>query len=191
MTDAGHLGRGDPYVGPRPFRQSDAGRFFGRQLEARDIASLWAGDRVTVLHGPTAAGKTSLLHAGVLPLLSRQTGVDLLPVSGLSRPAARPLAVAPPFNGYSFALLSHWAQFEQAPVPGTSIADFLLARPPGVSADGEQQSILAAIDQLEALFTEFPAREEERAVFIDELADRKSTRLNSSHRIASRMPSSA
>jgi tetratricopeptide (TPR) repeat protein len=123
-----------------------------------------------VLHGPAAIGKSSLLHAGALPLLGREAGVELLPVSGVGRPAARPLAAAPPFNGYSFALLSHWAQFEQPPELGTSIADFLLARPSRVRADGEERSLLAAIDQFEALFTGFPARESERADFIDELA---------------------
>ena len=182
MTTAGDRGIQDrgpgPYVGPRPFRSADSGRFFGRRAEARDVASLWMADRVTVLHGPGAVGKTSLLHAGVLPHLQRETGVDLLPVSGLGQSAARPLAAAPPFNGFSYALLSHWAQFEQPPALGTSISDFLLPRVPGAageSAGAENAgagppSLLAAIDQFEVLFTEFPARSAERAEFIDELA---------------------
>jgi len=157
-------------VGPRPFRQAEADRFFGRRLEARDAASLWLGDRVTVLHGPAAAGKTSLLHAGVLPRLSREAGVDLLPVGGLGHQPARPLAAGPPRNGYSFALLSHWAQLGQPLPVGTSIADFLLSRPRRVSEQGDPHSVLAAIDQFEVLFTAFPARQEERGEFIDELA---------------------
>ena len=43
-----------PYVGPRPFRRTDADRFFGRSLEARDVKHLWIGNQLTVLHGRPA-----------------------------------------------------------------------------------------------------------------------------------------
>lgn len=164
----GH-GRPGPYVGPRPFRWADADRFFGRRLEARDVLSLWLADRVTVLHGPAAAGKTSLLQAGVLPLLSRQGGADVLPVSSLVHQAARPTAMQPEHNGYTLALLGGWAQLSEPVEPGTSIAEFLLARSPLISPAGDPYSILGAIDQFEGLFTAFPARHDERQAFMDEL----------------------
>jgi tetratricopeptide (TPR) repeat protein len=160
----------NPYVGPRPFRQAEAGRFFGRNREARDVRSLWLGDRVVVLHGPEAVGKTSLLSAGVLPLLSSETDVDVLPVGRLGHQSARPLASAPEHNGFSFALLSSWAQFRQPSAPGTSIADFLSSRPQRMTEGGELHSVLAAIDQFEELFTEFPGRQREREAFLDELS---------------------
>ena len=85
-----------PYVGPRPFRRTGHGRFFGRSLEARDVKHLWIGDQVTVLHGPAGVGKTSLLNAGVLPLLSEEPYVELLPVGGLGHESSVALAVQPP-----------------------------------------------------------------------------------------------
>jgi tetratricopeptide (TPR) repeat protein len=160
-----------PYVGPRPFRRTDAGRFFGRSLEARDVKHLWIGDQVTVLHGPAGVGKTSLLNAGVLPLLSEEPHVELLPVGGLGHESSVALAVQPPSNSYSFALLSDWARFEEPPTPGTSITDFLLARVPDTSGPSDPVHMLAAIDHFEELFTSFPARQAERGEFIDQLAE--------------------
>jgi len=158
-----------PYIGPRPFRQSEANRFFGRRLEARDVMSLWLGDQVTVLHGASAVGKTSLLQAGVLPLASRRAGVDLLPVGSLNHQPARPLAIQPPRNSFSHALLGTWAQLGQLHAPDISIAEFLASRARQVSRTGDPHYLLAVIDQFEMLFKTFPARQAERDGFIDEL----------------------
>ena len=159
-----------PYVGPRPFRRTDADRFFGRSLEARDVKHLWIGNQLTVLHGPAGVGKTSLLQAGVLPLLSGELHVEVLPVGGLGHESSVRLAAQPPSNSYSFALLSEWARFEEPPTPGTSIADFLSARVLAASGPAEPLHLLAAIDHFEELFTSFPARQAERGEFIDQLA---------------------
>ena len=125
---------------------------------------------MTVLHGPAGVGKTSLLNAGVLPLLSEEPYVELLPVGGLGHESSVALAVQPPSNSYSFALLSDWARFEEPPTPGTSIADFLLARVPDTSGPSDPVHLLAAIDHFEELCTSFPARQAERGEFIDQLA---------------------
>ena len=166
---ASHPASPGPYAGPRPFRRAEAPRFFGRQREARDVSSLWLGNRVTVLHGPVAVGKTSLLQAGVLPLLSRRTNIDLLLVGNLAHQPTRPLAAPPPHNGYTFSLLDNWAQLGQPPALGTSIAEFLLARAEATAERAEPRDVLVAIDQFDALFSTFPARQAERDRFIDEL----------------------
>ena len=62
------------------------------------------------------------------------------------------------------------APFEEPPTPGTSIADFLLARVPDTSGPSDPVHLLAAIDHFEELFTSFPARQAERGEFIDQLA---------------------
>ncbi|KXK60407.1 hypothetical protein AWW66_19175 [Micromonospora rosaria] len=68
-----------------PFEESDAVNFHGRErLIDRTVAAVLAG-RVCVVRGASGAGKTSLLHAGVLPALRRRDG--FLPV--VVRPAAR------------------------------------------------------------------------------------------------------
>jgi tetratricopeptide (TPR) repeat protein len=155
----------NPYIGPRPFRRTDADRFFGRGREARDVKSAWIGDPVTVLHGPTAVGKTSLLQAGVLPALEQQPRAEVLPVGGFGHEPPVRLAEPP---SYTRALLARWAGFGEPPEPGSSVTSFLRSHVSRAQEPGGL--VLAAIDHFEELFTSFPAREKERANFIDDLA---------------------
>lgn len=162
---------GMPYIGPRPFRTAEADRFFGRQSEALDIRSLWPAQRVVVLHGRNGVGKTSLLNAGVLPLLMAEDGIDLMPVGRLVHQPARPVATDRADNGYRYTLLSSWAPFAESPGQDTTVKEFLSARPRLTNAHGEPFSVLAAIDQFEELFTAFPARDDQCEQLIDELAE--------------------
>ncbi len=61
----------NPYVGPRPFRVGE--RLPNRQDEARGLSDLVIAERVVLLHAPSGAGKTSLIQAGLIPIL-RQYG---------------------------------------------------------------------------------------------------------------------
>ena len=72
-----------PYVGWRPFWRADASRFFGRGAEIRAVRAALLRSRIVVVHGPSAAGKTSLLRAGVIPALSADPVPDVLPVADL------------------------------------------------------------------------------------------------------------
>ncbi|MFE5540034.1 XRE family transcriptional regulator [Streptomyces sp. NPDC056519] len=65
--------RGTPYVGLAAFRAEDAGLFFGRERLVEDLLARLARQRVVALVGASGAGKSSLLHAGLLPRLSAQT----------------------------------------------------------------------------------------------------------------------
>lgn len=55
----------------RPFTESDSDtqRFFGRDREARSLASRLISDRVVLVHAQTGAGKSSLVAAGLSKLL--------------------------------------------------------------------------------------------------------------------------
>ena len=62
-------GIGDnPYVGPRPFRRGE--RIYGRDREIRKLFYLLSAERIVLLHSPSGAGKSSLITAGLLPLLA-------------------------------------------------------------------------------------------------------------------------
>src|SRR5206468_1368292 len=70
-------------VGPRSFQESDAGLFFGRDVEARDLFAHLRTSRLLVFYAQSGAGKTSLINARLIPSM-RAAGFDILPVGRVS-----------------------------------------------------------------------------------------------------------
>ncbi len=68
-----------PFKGALPFDESGASVFFGRQaeLDALYAQALQDGVRVSALTGPSGVGKTSLLRAGLHPVLASQGHLGL------------------------------------------------------------------------------------------------------------------
>ena len=58
--------RESPYVGLRAYEDADAEFFFGRERETALVAMNLRASRLTILHGPSGVGKSSLLRAGVV-----------------------------------------------------------------------------------------------------------------------------
>ncbi|XVV03006.1 CU044_2847 family protein [Actinosynnema sp. CA-248983] len=58
-----------PFRGLEPFAPEDAEHFFGRAARARELRDLLDGTGVLVVAGPSGSGKSSLVMAGLLPLL--------------------------------------------------------------------------------------------------------------------------
>ena len=56
---------GCPYKGLIPYTEQDAAFFFGREQDQAIITANLMSTRLTVLYGPTGAGKSSVLRAGV------------------------------------------------------------------------------------------------------------------------------
>ncbi len=89
-----------PYPGLSSFVEADAARFFGREAE---IGAIWEKVRrqsLLALIGPSGAGKTSFLRAGVIP--QRPAGWNAVymtpgasPLAGLARPLAPQLVADP------------------------------------------------------------------------------------------------
>ncbi|MBF8189645.1 trypsin-like peptidase domain-containing protein [Nonomuraea sp. K274] len=65
-----------PYPGLRPFREEDSEFFHGRRNLSEQVARAVSTHRTITLTGPSGSGKSSLLSAGVLPLL-RARGLDV------------------------------------------------------------------------------------------------------------------
>ena len=59
------------YPGLRPFDPSESAYFFGRTEEVKDVCRLLDLDKLTILHGPSGMGKSSLINAGILPALGK------------------------------------------------------------------------------------------------------------------------
>lgn len=58
-----------PWPGPKPYDEGDWELFFGRDRHVDVISQKLATERLTVLLGASGIGKTSLIRAGLVPLL--------------------------------------------------------------------------------------------------------------------------
>ncbi len=157
---------GAPYPGLCPFWQTDQDHFFGRGTESKALTEFWQDNQIVVVAGPVACGKTSLLHAGVLPILT-QDGAHMLPPGRVSYGATFPSTALPEHNPYTLALLRSWSPGE-APtrLVDLTVRDFIKAH-----ARQDHGLLYAAIDQIDDLPADSSPRREHRDKFLAELAD--------------------
>lgn len=158
----------NPFVGPRPIQQGEA--LYGRSREIRELYNRLQARRVVVLHSPSGAGKSSLVHAGLIPKL-REASFDVwrpirvnLDPSGLE-------GVPPGTNRY---LLSAMLSLEEELAPerrrnpaalvGMDFLSYLDSRPR--RKNRQDQPAVLLFDQFEELLTIAPrATAEKRAFF--------------------------
>jgi hypothetical protein len=69
--------RQNPYVGPRAFVRGE--HLYGRDREVRRLVNLLIAERIVLLYSPSGAGKTSLIHAALIPELEDEL-FQVLPV---------------------------------------------------------------------------------------------------------------
>ncbi len=62
----------NPYVGPRAFEQHERRYFFGRDQETKILTGLVMAHRTSLFFAQSGAGKSSLLRAGLIPILTRK-----------------------------------------------------------------------------------------------------------------------
>jgi serine/threonine protein kinase/WD40 repeat protein len=139
-----------PYPGLMSFTEKDADHFFGREAE---VAALW--ERLRSRHlsgviGPSGAGKTSFVRAGVVPSPPPEW-VTLVCTPG-----------AAPFRGLAHALASELAGDAE------TVRELLRFDEPAVAFDvvsrwrkGHGEALLV-VDQFEELFTLSPDEVQER-----------------------------
>jgi tetratricopeptide (TPR) repeat protein len=154
-----------PYPGIRPFRTTDSSRFFGRRAEVAALAEMWHANSLTIVAGPTGSGKTSLLQAGLLPLVAGGRA-EVLPPGRISYRSVFPAAGLPEHNPYTLALLGSWTPGESVTrLVGLTVQDFI-----GQHAERHDGEILAMFDQAEELFAgDGPRRSYQRQI-LSELA---------------------
>jgi tetratricopeptide (TPR) repeat protein len=139
---------GNPYPGSCAFTQGDQALFFGRGPETAAVVDLWMMNRLTIVSGPVASGKTSLLHAGVYPSMPVKRS-RILPAGNLSHGMTFPFPALADHNPFTLALLASWSP-EDVPtrLAGLSIGDFVHR-----FTRGEDAVTYAAVDQLDDLLT--------------------------------------
>ncbi|HSV84976.1 MAG TPA: ATP-binding protein, partial [Levilinea sp.] len=76
MTDK--PARKNPYVGPRAIQADE--KIYGRTTETYNLLDSLIANRIVLLHSPSGAGKSSLVNAGLIPLLKDEGFTVLGPV---------------------------------------------------------------------------------------------------------------
>jgi tetratricopeptide (TPR) repeat protein len=140
----------NPYPGSRAFTQADKEFFFGRDADIAVIVDLWMTNRLTVVSGTPGSGKTSLLQAGVRPLLREKTSHHrprIFPPGSLSQGMTFPFPALTEHNPFTLALLRSWAP-DDVPtrLAGRSVSDFVRER-----TRGHDGVIYASVDGLDDL----------------------------------------
>ncbi|MFD9210507.1 tetratricopeptide repeat protein [Streptomyces sioyaensis] len=163
--------RSSPYIGPRPYGEADQDLFFGRDRERHDVRSLWLTAPFLTLYGASGVGKTSLIRAGVLPLLTPGEA-EVLPSARVAHSiGGETVSTRRPGNMHTQAVLAAWKRgTPDTKTVHESVTDFLCRRPRRKDEYGEQLPLLVILDQFEELFTAYPYRWEEREPFLEDLA---------------------
>lgn len=137
-----------PYLGLEPFTARHADWFHGREAAVERVLAALGGDRrMLMLLGPSGAGKTSLINAGVLPAL----------VEGAIPGSDRWLLVrARPGQD----LLT---ELEGAGLPGAATDGLLAAAETRLADEPDHDRLLLVIDQFEELLTQPAPTSHQRA----------------------------
>ncbi len=144
----------NPYKGLRPFAEGDASDFFGRdELVARLIDRLRSGERFLALVGPSGSGKSSVVAAGMVPLI--RAGV----IAG-----SQHWAVVSVIPG-SHPSQEVEAALARAHAPGEIAHDRVLS----LTAARRNADVVLILDQFEGLF--LAADESAVRRFLDELVE--------------------
>jgi hypothetical protein len=162
MEDPKVIGASNPYVGPRPFKSSEKGLFAGRDREKSDLQNLILSYRAVLLYAQSGAGKTSLVNAGLLPLLEKELVTAQARVGGELPPDIDHSSLT---NIYVFNTLASYmgSRAEPAALLKANLADYLKAP--------EDRDALVIFDQFEELFTAYPERWHERKEFFQQLKE--------------------
>jgi hypothetical protein len=158
-----------PYPGLVPFASEDAAVFFGREWETGHLVELLqptlqrGPGRLVAVIGPSGSGKSSLLHAGLLPRLTRMPDrwVLLPPL----RPGRQPTAKLAGCIARAFADRGHprsAGEVSAALNQGSAGLVDMAAELADLGADGtDSRSVLVVIDQAEELLTRTGAHEQQ------------------------------
>src|SRR5215217_3268204 len=160
------MGR-QPYIGPRPFEQTDRDVFFGRDQEANELVSLMTAHAAVLLYSQSGAGKTSLVKAGLIPMLVDEEQFNVLPPMRVRDNAVAGNKPAGVDNIYVFNALSSISEPEAVGgLAQLSLTDYVARYRTNHSAP-----TVIVFDQFEELFTYYPERWEERKAFFMQVRD--------------------
>jgi len=154
----------NPFPGPTPYLRADAGRFFGRGDEIDELTSLVLSTSAVVLDAPSGTGKSSLINAGLIPMLEEYEFKVISVRFGEHAVAMRRSAYVSGSNPFAAAVVAAIADATSSVALDDSLPE-AMAR---LAADGG--SYLLLLDQFEEIFSNYPAHWSERTPFFGQLA---------------------
>lgn len=167
-----------PYPGPRPFERDEESRFFGRKEESSELGYLVAAHPAVLLYAQSGAGKTSLLNAGLRPILTKRD-LDVLPLARVGSPAPPNVDAGRIGNIFAFNAIMSWLGQEDTPEEAGEVPDWMLgaALTEGLSRiprrlDDVREPVTRVLifDQFEEIFYAWAERWQERHVFFEQVA---------------------
>jgi WD40 repeat protein/DNA-binding XRE family transcriptional regulator len=167
-----------PFKGLHFFEEEDAELFFGREeLTSRLVARMKdtiqdsLSTRFLAVVGPSGSGKSSIVRAGLIPVLKRTAPFSRWLIRTLT-PTDRPLeALASSLNPQPESVASVAALMDdlaREPRSAHLAATRLLEKDKSTARGREHKGVLMVIDQFEELFT-LCRDESERRAFVDNL----------------------
>jgi WD40 repeat protein/DNA-binding SARP family transcriptional activator/tRNA A-37 threonylcarbamoyl transferase component Bud32 len=142
----------NPYKGLRPFFEPDAQDFHGREGLVTHLFERLSRNRLLALVGPSGSGKSSAVHAGLVPAVRRETRRWFV---AAMQPGSDP------FAELAFALTA----LAPAPLPAELLERGLVEAAAWLLPDDDSE-LLLVVDQFEELFT-LVRDEGERGRFLD------------------------
>jgi len=144
------------YPGVKPFAAEDSPNFFGRSRDIKQLFNLIFVEQTVVLYGKSGMGKTSLLNAGILPKLKKNTDLQEINIRfGNYSPEA-------PTSPTQIFIDKIKAHFEA--LPPTCFLDSLIANDPSFwylfkkqQIQNQEAEFILIFDQFEELFTYPPS----------------------------------
>jgi hypothetical protein len=134
----------NPFRGLLPFEEEHAARFFGRDREIRDIAARLEQRRLLAVTGVSGSGKSSLVMAGVIPLLR----AGLVPKLG----TRLHVAVMKPRGGPLFQLQQALTGELGRPITVEDLTRTTYGLVDAVQPFADDESLLVIVDQFEEIF---------------------------------------
>ncbi len=158
------------YVGPRPFEQEDKFIFFGRDREARDLLSLVIAHNLVLVYAQSGAGKTSLLNAGLIPLLE-ENQFEIFPVARVKGTILENIKTDEISNIYVFNTLTSWVEdeYDVERLAKMKLVDFLTEQEHVLDEDGMPLPRAIIFDQFEEVFSLYQNRWKDREGFFEQV----------------------